>query len=321
MRKQQQSRVARFAAFCSLIGEPALPASDRTVAAFVAALFDEGYAKSSIDAHITAVRQLHDADNVPFPDTFYLRGVLAGVARSAPPAGLYQRAPLLLGDLARLVARPASDGVEEALCRMVMLVLWWACRRVSLLCSTTTAGERAALRWCDIQVSGARGARTVTYSQRIDKTHQNSVPFSSSFIELPASAAHLCPVRALERWAALWRRATGAPAAQSAIIARWPSGAALTRAYFNEHLRARCARAGIDANRVSSHSLRRGAATTADSLGVAIDDIMDMGGWRSSAVGAYVASAAGTRRAVSSLASAATAVGVEHPGGRESESD
>lgn len=288
-----------------VVGASSLPATDRTVAAFVACLFDDGFTAATINAYVTSIQQRHSRDGLVPPDSFYLSGVLAGVARSAPPPGALRREPLDLDDLRKLAARPAHNDDEEALCWAVTLILWWSCRRVSLLCSTTTAGDATALRWRDIRVSGVLGARTVTFTQHRDKTHQNTIPFSSSFDELPAAAALVCPVRALARWVICWRKVCGVPPSPDDLIARWPSGSALTRAYFNDHLRQRCVRAGIDPACVSSHSLRRGAATTADDLGVHRDDIMDLGGWRSSAVDHYVAAQAGTQRALSTLTKAA----------------
>lgn len=297
-----------FRQFGVSIGARPLPATATTVASYVAYLSEQRLAFGSIMSHLTSLRQRHELCGCAFPSDSFVQGVLAGAAAAAPPAGVRRRAPLTVSHLLSLARVPAPDPVEEALCWLVIVLLFWSCRRSSfLVCSTRSARPRAALRWRDVRVIGPVGSRRADLVQRLDKTHRNQVPWIVSVSELSIRLAPICPVRALVRWR-LVMTARGGVAHGEALVASWPSGDALTLAFFNRHLRSRCTRAGFDIDLitlVSSHSLRRGAATSADAAGAARGDIKLLGGWASDAVDVYLAASHGARRAQSQIGSLA----------------
>lgn len=62
----------------------------------------------------------------------------------------------------------------------------------------------------------------------------------------------------------------------------------LKYSYYNEVIKAMCARAGLPPGEFSSHSLRRGGATFLRLCGASIDEVKERGDWRSDCVRQYL---------------------------------
>jgi integrase len=146
------------------------------------------------------------------------------------------------------------------------------------------ASELLALRWADLTLDrtadGGRGALWMLV--RRSKTDQFGVGRHTA-----VSLAHCDATAPLLWWCRYETEQTFnggyVIAPQAAVVrqCRDPSSAAITYAQWLRFLRARMVQAGLPAERVGSHSLRRGGASAAMAAGVPLTSVMAMAGWRS----------------------------------------
>jgi hypothetical protein len=99
----------------------------------------------------------------------------------------------------------------------------------------------------------------------------------------PAEAALTCPVLAMQRYLRQWPDTN-----PLAPLFRDATGKALTRAPFISLLKARLAHLNLDQSLYSGHSFRRGAATSAATVGYNNYEIQLLGRWRSDAYKLYI---------------------------------
>jgi hypothetical protein len=100
-----------FLRFCDQRGADPLPASDETVAAYLAALADAGLKAATIARRLVVISQAHKAADMPSPTTSSLvRRTHAGIRRAIGTAQI-AKAPAVVDDLKRMLERcrvPAS---------------------------------------------------------------------------------------------------------------------------------------------------------------------------------------------------------------------
>jgi integrase len=252
-----------FAEWCRVRGLPYLPATAAGVATFLASEAGRGLAPPTLRRRLAAIRAAHRAAGLVAPqdlaDGAAVAEVMAGIERDRLHRP--RQAEALTPDLlARLVAR--LDGRGTPLRRLrdraaVLMGFAGALRRSELL----------ALQREDITIADEGAVLLV----RKGKTDQAG---KGARVRLPrAPGSPLCAVAALEAWLAesglvegpLFRRISKAgrlldrPLSQSGFVAI---------------LKEAAARAGLDAARISGHSLRRGWMTAAARAGAGLDEMM-----------------------------------------------
>lgn len=247
---------AHFTGFCAAAGLEPMPASAEVVGAYITSLADAGAAAATIDRRLSTIRAAHRAAGHEPPSSEALRLLRRGIRRTI---GTAQEAAAALGleDVRRMVAALPADCIDDAARdRAVILVGFAAALRRS---------EVAALQAEDVRFESAGMVITL----RRSKTDQEgagrtvAVPF--------ARRSEVCAVRALQAWI----ERAGITSGSLFGIGEKTVCRIVQRA---------AERAGIDAERVSGHSLRAGFATAAAAAGVHERDIQRQTGHKSTAV-------------------------------------
>ncbi len=241
-----------------------LPCDAATVVRYLLT-FAEQLNPRTLGLRLTALSQWHRfqgfADPAAAPT---VRKTLRGIAR-VHGRPRQQAKALSLEELQRIVVRLAELGTQAALRDSALLQTGYfgAFRRRELVGLTVS------------NLSWEREGLLITLPR--SKTDPSGQGFSKA---IPYGRGLCCPATALQRWliaaaiecGPLFRR-----------INRWGEVglAALTAGSVNTILAARAVEAGLpDATKLSSHSLRRGLATSAYRAGAEFRAIKRQGGWR-----------------------------------------
>jgi hypothetical protein len=91
----------------------------------------------------------------------------------------------------------------------------------------------------------------------------------------------ICPVSALLNYLRLAGHSSGP-------LFQFQEGIPITAYYFNQHLKLLLQAVGLSSDYYKGHSLRIGAATSADTRGVPLSVIQHMGRWKSNAFQHYI---------------------------------
>jgi site-specific recombinase XerD len=256
--KAYRSDWAGFEAFCRGREVPSLPAAPATVAAYAVEAARRLKAKT-VERHLTAISQAHQlAGHVNPAEDKLVRTVMAGIRRVKGTA--QQGKEPLSPDLLRRMFRNAPEDLRSLRDRALLLVGFAGAFRRS---------ELVALRYEDVRFTDEGLVVTVSKSKTDPEGEGQTVgiPYGSH----PES----CPVRALEAWLGRSNIACGPlfPA-----VGRW--GGEVTAKPICDHQLAKivkrlAARAGLDPQAFSGHSLRSGLATSAAEGGATERSIMD----------------------------------------------
>ncbi|MGY1670509.1 site-specific integrase [Geodermatophilus sp. SYSU D00710] len=275
--------VRAWAAWCADRSLPsALPADPLLVAAWLAAMADDGRSPGYVSRRLSALNDAHRTAGHPAPgDSEGVRRTLAGIRRTAVRAG---HRPRRARALDTATVRALVEDLPETLAglrdRALILVGFALGLRASDLC---------ALRIEDLTPAGHGGLDVLL---RFSKTDQDG---AGEVLALAEGVREVtCPVRAVQAWrAALAERGvTTGPLFRS--VGKGHSqqlgSTALTTRSVDLVLERAARRAGVSAEGLSPHSLRRGFATTAYAQGVSEKEISRTGRWRSLVVRTYDAS-------------------------------
>lgn len=258
-RRTYQSAIRHFLAWGGL-----LPADEGTIVRYMMA-FADTYNPRTVALRITALSRWHVHQDFRDPTaSTTVRKTLLGIARTNGKPRRQAKA-LPVEDL---------DRIAEALVKADTLR---AVRDNALLQVGFFGGfRRSELVAIDIEhISWEKEGVTITLPRsKTDQTGQGIVK------ALPSGSGLRCPVTALRRWLDSAGLREG-PVFRS--ISRWGQvqTAGLHASSVNEILSAAAVLAGLSyAPSLSSHSLRRGMATSARRAGARFHDIKKQGGWR-----------------------------------------
>jgi len=236
-----------FEAWAATHGLEPLPARPETIVAYLAHL-SLGHKMATIDRAVAALRRAHKDAAVEWPDHLAIRETLKGLRRRLRTAQR-KATPLQDTDLAAMLA-----GASER--DRALVLLGWA--------SALRRSELVALVVSDVAFSPSGLMVTL----RNSKTDQEGEGRTRG---VPMGRGPLCPVRALWKYLAETGITEGrifpiSDRTASEIVKRLAKGA------------------GLDADRVSGHSLRSGFATTAAIKGKSLASIMKQTGHKSERV-------------------------------------
>lgn len=258
-----------FDAWCRAQDPPSgvLPATPRTVAAYLVALADAGYKPSTIRRRMAAISVAHRLAGVDNPIAApEVTTVWSGVRRSLGVSP--NRKTALETELLRRVLEPlADDRPADVRDRALLLVGFAGCLRRS---------ELVGLDVADVTVTADGLVLTV----RGSKTDQERAGAEVGLAY--GSYRPTCPVRA---WVA-WRGAAeldDGPAFRGVTRHGEVRPGRLTAGSVARVVQRRVAAVGLDPAEFGGHSLRSGFATAAARAGAADRSIMRQGRWRSSA--------------------------------------
>jgi site-specific recombinase XerD len=253
-----------FLEFCRLRALTALPATDQTVAAYLAFLADNGFKAATVARRLVVISQAHKAANLPSPTTSSLVSrTHAGIRRSIGTAQ-QGKAPAVVADLKRMLGKVPNTRVGLRDRALLLLGFAGGFRR----------SELVALDVEDLEFSGA-GLVVVMRKSKTDqegRSRRIGVPYGSS--------DKTCPVRSLQAWLETARISEGAVFRSldrfQRVQPRRLSDKAVARV-----VKRRAKAVGLDPDRYAGHSLRAGLATSAAAGGASERAIMNQTGHRS----------------------------------------
>jgi integrase len=236
---------------------------------------DDGVAVSTLRVDLAAIRTAHLLAGVPL-DTRHpgLVMVVEGITRGRGTRPARQAAPAVPAVLRLMLAAcPPERTALGARDRAMLLLGFGAALRRS---------ELVALRVGDVEPVAGRGIRLLV---RRSKTDQHGKGEDVAVWANPAEPP-LCPAAALDAWLAHrraaqdlgWTAPEGVrrerPLFCAVTKAGRPTGEALSDKAVARLVKQAAARAGLDPERYSGHSLRAGLATAARDSGANLADLM-----------------------------------------------
>jgi site-specific recombinase XerD len=253
-----------FLAFCEQRGVSALPASDQTVAAYLAELADRGAKAATIARRLVVIWQAHKAADLPSPTTSSLVSrTHAGIRRTLGTAQ-QGKAPALVDDLKLMLSTLPSTRVGLRDRALLLLGFAGAFRRAELV----------SLDVADLEFTRAGLIVTLRKSKtdQEGKSRRLGIPFGSS--------EQTCPVRSVQAWLEAGRIASGVVFRSLDVFDRVQPERLSDKAVARI-IRRRAKAAGLDPARYAGHSLRAGLATSAAAAGASERVIMSQTGHRS----------------------------------------
>jgi integrase len=253
-----------FLSFCEQREACALPATDETVAAYLAALADRGAKAATIARRLVVISQAHKAADLPSPTTSSLVSrTHAGIRRSLGTAQ-NGKAPAVVDDLKRMLE--LIPGTRVGMRDRALLLVGFA--------GAFRRSELVSLDVADLEFT--RAGLVITL--RKSKTDQES---RSRRIGIPyGSSEATCPVRSLQSWLDGARIADG-PVFRALDRFQRVQMARLSDKSVARIVKRRAFAVGLDPTRYAGHSLRAGLATSAAAAGASERVIMAQTGHRS----------------------------------------
>jgi site-specific recombinase XerD len=242
-RRAYAQQWAAFAAYCVAADVAAMPAHPATVADYLATLADKGCATSTAQLVRSAIGYMHKSQGVASPTTApAVQATMIGIKTTL---GMMQRKVDALGlHGLHLVVAELGGSAGDLRDRALLLLGFGGAFRRSELVALTVADLAPTAGGLDVTI-------------RRSKTDQTG---AGRVVAVPyGSAADVCAVRAVQAWIAAAGIADGAifrsVDRHGNVAAAGLTGGAVARI-----VKARCAAAGLDADRYSGHSLRAGLA-------------------------------------------------------------
>lgn len=263
-------------------GIVAFPTSTALLASFIASLFEEGYAASTITTYSASLSAIHKFADWPDPaKSFLVKKLIAGAEKCRGKQD--RRLPITLAILRKILhilPSITATGYEQKLFAAMFLLAFYAFLRVGEI--TTHSRSEPGLHV--LQLANVkfrqRGQQLVSMELTIEswKAKGSAPPCS---INIACSQSHKeCPVRAV----AAYVTARGAQAGPL-FVSR--AGLPITRNNFSLILKRSLQAAGIT-HHYTSHSFRIGAATNASLLGIPENELQRLGRWKSDAYKKYI---------------------------------
>lgn len=262
---------AHFTAWTDQHHLEALPATPDTVVLYLTDLANQGRKPSTLTRRVASISHQHQAAKAENPTrAAEVRTLLAGIRRhvAATAAAQGERSmtrqatAIDLAKLARIVAAIDTTSLKGLRDRALLVVGFGGYFRRSELVGLTVEA---------LEVTDQGIEAHLTRS----KTDQNA---AGTVRAMRKGHTDLDPVRALAEWLDAAEITTG-PVFRSITRHDLVSDRALSTRSVAQILKDRAAAAGLDADTVSGHSLRRGAATTAHRNGADALTIARAGGW------------------------------------------
>lgn len=255
---------AAFSTWCEQHGLASLPAEPGTLAAYLAALADEGLSVATIEQRLWVISKRHSTSGAPNPTkTEAVHHTMRGIRRTLGSAQT-QKAPIVT-DVLRVMLGTLDTSRAGLRDRALLLVGFAGAFRRSELVSLTVA---------DL----AFNPQGLVITLRRSKTDQQGEGTQRALPYGLSSAT--CPVRAVRAWldaAALVSGPLWRPIDRHGNI-----GPAALTSHAVARLVKRCAAAaGLEPRDFSGHSLRAGLATAAAAAGVSERSIMQQTGHKS----------------------------------------
>jgi hypothetical protein len=236
---------------------------------------------SSLRGHLSAISSYLKLYGAPDITQHHLvRLALRGAKRQLGTAPRQKRplSPQLMAAIYRRVDRRCPRSVA---CWAVLACGWWGMFRKSSLLPRTQAEQPILRRSCV-----RAGEQGLLVQSGFSKTNQFRARVHTVLLPKLEAKHPLCPVAALIRHFRMNRIVKDSHSLFS-FVSRGQR-VELTGGSLEAAFKSWLSGCGVRAADYSLHSLRRGGATSAAKLGLALEEIRSIGDWRSDAVRCYV---------------------------------
>ena len=252
-----------------------------TLALFVAYLFDNKYASSTVNTYVSALGYYHRLAGLGDPTkTFYIREMLKRYGKIGHK--LDTRLPITLPILVPMMQASTSFCVSQyqsymfkALCSMAFFA-FLRIGEITVSKQQSTSNNLLQLGQVSNRCCGSGNVVSLVITFTNYKHHYNQNPFS---IFLPRQLK-ACPVQAFLDYVTFWGTLNG-----PLFINQ--DGCPVLRSDFSKMLCSIIQLCNLDPNRYKGHSFRIGAATYAAEQGISDTKIRHMGSWKSDAFKTY----------------------------------
>lgn len=256
--------------FCELKTFNSFPADLAAVVSFIANLFSEQLAPSTITSIVSAISYVHKACNQPDPtSTFVVRKMLQGASKlsSVPDTRLPITKDVLM-KFYNSCEYTCSSFYDKVLFRTMFVTAFHGFLRIGEIAGV---GSHVILAQ---HIQLVNDSYSITFHSF---KHHSGTPLTMHV--KPSTSP--CPVSCIKEYLALRPKLPG-PLFLTSLAK------AVSRDLFTQQLTASLTWAGLDTRLYKAHSFRIGAATHAASLGYADAEIQAMGRWKSGAFKKYV---------------------------------
>ncbi len=271
--------------FCQFLEQgPVLdgPVSADVIQRFIAWLSLHMFAPSTITTYVSAVGFYHKLQGWADPtNDFLVSKLLEGCKRLRPLSDT--RLPMSISILLQVTqSLPAvcTSTFESCLFKAVFVCAFFGFMRVGELAADSRHRvQPSVLTVADVQFCKTGNGGHFLFSFKHAKNNQCGPPQVIRLVQ--SDNAAICPVLALREFLSV------RPAIAGPLFCHFDC-TPLTRFQFNAVLQKSLKFAELPGERIRAHSFRIGAASSAVSRGVPMDQVRRMGRWRSNAVATYI---------------------------------
>ena len=287
--KSYRSCSNKYTKFCLDKGITPFPAEEKTVCCFIAALYVEGLAGSSVKSYLAAIRFLQIAMGLGEPHMSEwprLSYVVRGFKKKASGSRARTRLPITPHILQQLkvVWGKRKDTKDTCMLWAASCLCFFSFLRMgeAVVPSNSSYDPEVHLSAGDVKVDNRENPSFVEVRIKASKT---DVFRKGVTIYLGVTGVDICLVAAILSYMV-----------QSKVMTKgtqrpffcFSDGRPLTRERFVQELRVALSAGGIDASAYAGHSFRIGAATTAAACGLPESLIKMLGRWESTAYMLYI---------------------------------
>ena len=246
-----------------------LPSSPYLIRCFVQHLHDSGFANSTIKGILCTIAHHHKAAGFLSPTNDYLLSQMFKGFETTNPTKPDDRHPLTLRELSKLISAVPHLQLSHynmALFRALFSTMFHAFLRVS---EVTNHSHNLPFTGCRLSHNRFK---IIFPSSKCNKR--------PAAITIKATGKRHCPLSLLQSYLSI-------RSSQPGPLFIFSDGKPINRTYFIKILSAATKTSKLT-GRITSHSFRIGAATSAASMGCSAQQIKIMGRWKSDAYSSYV---------------------------------
>ena len=273
--------------FCHQHHLQPLPTSEDTILRYMAYCYSRKLSAATIQVYISAVAYLQAINGLPAPDVATYRIKLAIRAIKDLGPAPTKCAPVTFQLLQYIVGNVVQGDNGKLFAAMLSLGFFGALRGAEYAAVHIQNGVLLAPRLQDIQFVVYDGVYGLLYT--IHKSKTVSVPIT---IAIGCSGHVICAVCMMTEY--LQSKPASLLHPQSYLFT-FKDGRPVTKAHLNSVIKQQIQSLNLDCSNYSTHSLRAGAAMTANQLGFNEDDIKQLGHWKSLAYQSYIRQSYGHR--------------------------
>lgn len=277
--KTYETGLTAFTHFLQMQGfDDNWPPKLETVVQFLAYLSLKSLSANTARSYISAISYKCKVSGFPdFAQNFLIQKMLEGMKRLKTRADTrLPITPTLLEKIVSVLPGICFNIYEQKLFKAAFTLAFWGLLRVGEITYSRGKNINQILSKNDVLLT--QNLDSLTVKLRFSKTDQSG---KGVFLEIPKSESTLCPVLSINEY--LLVRSSG----DGPFFCHF-SGAPLTRYQFSAMLSKALKHAGVEFKRFKSHSFRIGGATALSMAGHSIEEIKNIGRWKSNAYKSYI---------------------------------